>query len=163
MKQLGEFMGVSESCISQYENGKREPDNNTLIKLADFFEVSVDYLLGADTENKILNKRLKTLLGDTEDYSNFANAIGVKVSDVAMWLKGISFSCYDKISEISEFFNVSLDYLLGKSDTFQTTSVDEELDGIQFALHGEIHDLTDEEKAKILEFVKFTKSQRKDN
>lgn len=46
MKRLGEAIGVAESTISLYENGKRQPDNDTLQKLADYFNVSVDYLLG---------------------------------------------------------------------------------------------------------------------
>ncbi len=46
MKELGLSIGVSESTISLYENGKRQPDYNTLIKIADYFNVSTDYLLG---------------------------------------------------------------------------------------------------------------------
>lgn len=46
MKSLGAIIGVAESTISQYESGKREPDFSTLQKLADYFNVSVDYLLG---------------------------------------------------------------------------------------------------------------------
>lgn len=46
MKQLGKIVGVGESAISQYENGKRQPDYDILNKLADYFGVSVDYLLG---------------------------------------------------------------------------------------------------------------------
>jgi transcriptional regulator with XRE-family HTH domain len=45
MRELGKSIGVAESTVSLYENGKREPDHLTLIKLADFFGVSVDYLL----------------------------------------------------------------------------------------------------------------------
>lgn len=46
MKQLGKIIGAAESTISLYEKGSREPDNATLKKLADYFGVSVDYLLG---------------------------------------------------------------------------------------------------------------------
>lgn len=48
MKELGQFVGVAESTISLYENGKRQPDNDTMLRLADFFGVTVDYLLGRD-------------------------------------------------------------------------------------------------------------------
>lgn len=48
MKELGLVVGVAESTISLYENGKRQPDNATLGKLADYFNVSVDYLLGRE-------------------------------------------------------------------------------------------------------------------
>lgn len=46
MKELGKVIGVAESTVSQYELGRRQPDNETLLTLGEFFEVSVDYLLG---------------------------------------------------------------------------------------------------------------------
>ena len=48
MKQLGAVVGLSESTISLYENGKHEPDIETMGKIADVLEVSVDRLLGRD-------------------------------------------------------------------------------------------------------------------
>ena len=52
MKELGKILGLSESTISLYEAGKREPDIKTLIKIADYFNVSVDFLLSRDETNK---------------------------------------------------------------------------------------------------------------
>lgn len=49
MKELGAVVGLAESTISQYETGKREPDNETLLRLGEFFNTSVDYLLGRET------------------------------------------------------------------------------------------------------------------
>ena len=46
MKKLGEDINVAESTISLYETGKREPDYETLKKIAEYFDVSIDYLLG---------------------------------------------------------------------------------------------------------------------
>lgn len=52
MKQLGLLFGAAESTVSHWETGKREPDNETLSRLADFFGVSIDYLLGRnETKN----------------------------------------------------------------------------------------------------------------
>ena len=48
MKQLGEIVDLAESTISQYETGKREPDNETLLKISEYFGVTVGYLLGAE-------------------------------------------------------------------------------------------------------------------
>lgn len=45
MKELGDIIGVSESTISLYENSKREPDFNTLKRIAQYFNVTTDYLL----------------------------------------------------------------------------------------------------------------------
>lgn len=45
-KQLADVIGVSQQSINKYENHNIEPDIRTLIALADFFGVSVDYLIG---------------------------------------------------------------------------------------------------------------------
>ena len=45
-KAMGECCGLSKNIIGMYERGEKEPSLKTLIKIADFFEVSTDYLLG---------------------------------------------------------------------------------------------------------------------
>lgn len=45
-KAVGECCGLSKNIIGMYERGEKEPSLKTLIKIADFFEVSTDYLLG---------------------------------------------------------------------------------------------------------------------
>lgn len=45
-KELAERFNLSQSTIAYYERDKKEPTNATLEKLADYFEVSVDFLLG---------------------------------------------------------------------------------------------------------------------
>ena len=48
--QLSEALNVSKDCISMIEIGKNEPTANTLIRYADFFECSTDYLLGREDD-----------------------------------------------------------------------------------------------------------------
>jgi len=48
--EVAKRLGIARTTYSGYEIGTREPDQNTLIKLAKFFDVSVDYLLG-NTDN----------------------------------------------------------------------------------------------------------------
>ena len=57
MSQLSLAMklNTTQMSISRYETGKREPDLKTLILIADFFDVSIDYLLER-TDNPIMNK-----------------------------------------------------------------------------------------------------------
>lgn len=45
-KEFAEQMNVAQNTVSRWENGERLMDSDTLIKAADFFNVSVDYLLG---------------------------------------------------------------------------------------------------------------------
>lgn len=43
---LGKQVGISPSAICNWLNGKKEPSIESLWKLADYFDVSVDYLIG---------------------------------------------------------------------------------------------------------------------
>lgn len=48
-RALSEILGLSHSTIGMYESGQREPNFETLKKLASYFNVSIDYLLGRTT------------------------------------------------------------------------------------------------------------------
>lgn len=54
-ERLAKLLGLSSSTIGMYEQSRRQPDNDTLVKIAELFDVSVDYLLGK-TEVKDINK-----------------------------------------------------------------------------------------------------------
>ena len=45
MKELGKILGLSESTISLYEAGKREPDIKTLIKMAEMKQIKTKFLI----------------------------------------------------------------------------------------------------------------------
>jgi len=47
---VAEELGISEISYQNYELGRREPSIETLTKLADYFGVSIDYLVGRDTQ-----------------------------------------------------------------------------------------------------------------
>lgn len=53
--ELGEIINVGADSISIYEKGKNYPEVRRLMILADFFEVSTDYLLGR-TDNPEINR-----------------------------------------------------------------------------------------------------------
>ncbi len=46
--KLGEMLSLSQQAVAKWEKSFAEPDTNTLKKLADLFDVSVDYLVGHD-------------------------------------------------------------------------------------------------------------------
>ena len=54
-KEVAEIIGYSEISYARYENGKREPDISTLCKLAEYFNVTVDYLIGRGNLKKPYN------------------------------------------------------------------------------------------------------------
>ena len=56
-KTIAAYLGVSQNTYSQYENGIIAMSPEMLVKAADYFNVSTDYLLGR-TQNKKLYKEL---------------------------------------------------------------------------------------------------------
>ena len=164
MKELGERINVAESTISLYETGKRQPDISTLRMLSAILGASVDYIVGIDTESAELSKARSItsylLKNTTLTKEEIENKTNTNYQTLESWCQGLGDYFNDKLYLLADCFDVSIDYLLGRSDN--PHPIDEQLEGELFALYGEIHDLTDEEKAKILEFIKFTKSQRKE-
>lgn len=51
-KQLAERIGITKSVVSYYELQERSPSPEVLIKLANIFHVSTDFLLGLESESK---------------------------------------------------------------------------------------------------------------
>lgn len=52
MKDVAEGIGMKPDTYRNYESGRLEPNLSTLTKIADFYGVSTDYLLGRDTSEK---------------------------------------------------------------------------------------------------------------
>jgi len=50
--KFAQAFNISKGTIAMWETGKRQPDYDTLQKLADFFNVSVDRLLGREDKKK---------------------------------------------------------------------------------------------------------------
>lgn len=46
--ELGKYLGYTYNAISNYENSAHQPDYFTLMKIAEYFDVSVDFLIGHD-------------------------------------------------------------------------------------------------------------------
>ena len=68
--QLAAILNVSDSCISQYEHGRSMPGCDILVRLAQYFGVSVDYLLGNDCDRRFAPLQEEFCNG--MDYASFA-------------------------------------------------------------------------------------------
>lgn len=72
-QQLAEKLGMSPSGIGMWEQNRRQPDNETLKKIAQLFDVSTDYLLGNDIKLNDENKDLLETI--SADLSNPINRV----------------------------------------------------------------------------------------
>lgn len=59
---LANAVGIDQRTISNYETGKTYPDSFALIKLADYFKVSIDYLVGRTDYNTFIKEDQELLI-----------------------------------------------------------------------------------------------------
>lgn len=80
-ENLSKKIGVSRSTVAMWENGSSQPDTDTLIKLSEIFNVSVDYLIGNSefkSKEEMLNhfdetNDIETLKDGVDRYEEFTN------------------------------------------------------------------------------------------
>lgn len=96
-----------------------------------------------------------------------AKATGISTGSLSDWKKGRSSPKADKLQKIADYFGVSVDYLLGatnakaKGSLEQEKKLDQQLEGIDFALYGEAKDLTYEQKLDVIDYIRFKKQKEK--
>lgn len=71
-RAFAEIFGIAQSTVGMWESGKREPDFTTVQKIADYFDVSIDYLLGREEEqlpelNNKDQKEIQKILDETKE------------------------------------------------------------------------------------------------
>ena len=131
--KLAELLNISRSTIAMYETGASEPDLNTLNKIANNFNVTLYYLLDREVikDNNIYSNK------NIENFNN--NYLGEKIKFLRLQknlsLRGLAIKCpnlthttisriengdintsIDKVKEIANALNVSIDYLLNREE-----------------------------------------------
>lgn len=66
LEQVANFVGTTKVSIGRYEKDEREPKSEMLNLLADFFDVSVDYLLGRETFKHLRTPSAESLFAGAE-------------------------------------------------------------------------------------------------
>ena len=79
-EKLAEVLGVTIGAVHKWEAGICAPELSMLIKMASFFEVSVDVLLGYEIENNSLS----TMVARLKDYGDSKDEAGLEVADIAV-------------------------------------------------------------------------------
>jgi len=80
-QQIASLIGLKIPTFNGYVGDKREPNIDTLIKIANFFDISVDYLIGrTDIRNSIgtLSNELKEFIANPENQIYIELAFDIK-------------------------------------------------------------------------------------
>lgn len=145
---------MSRASYSHLENNRNQPDNETLKKLADYYSVSVDYLLDVNsashsTINPITGQRISYLRKRAKlSQPALANRLNVSQSTITSWENNRRNITTDDLIKVADLFSVTTDYLLGHEPN----------DGLLTAAHQD-DDLTPEQKEEIRDYIEFKKAQ----
>lgn len=91
-KDLAKLLNVSVPAINYYENEKRSIDTETASTLADYFNVSIDYLLGKtdirNSENQIDNVLNEAMIGmSAKEYNSLSENTKNAIKNFAIYMK----------------------------------------------------------------------------
>jgi len=123
-EELGKFLGVGKTTISQYESETRTPDAGMLTRIATFFGVSVDYVLGrsddpthtAPVDNLVTTARRLKAIRDSRAMSQreLADRLGITVPELARYESAIAAPPDELVDKLADVFEVDRRYFTGE-------------------------------------------------
>ncbi len=124
-KDFPKFVGVSKDVIIRATKYGIIPSLKSLIKIADKVDVSLTYLLGESDNNEFylsenptsFHTRLEQLANERDEkYSSISNKMPFAYNSIYEWMRTGCLPSLDYIKPLAAYFNVSIDYLLGRTD-----------------------------------------------
>ena len=127
-------LNESKATISQFEHNKRIPDLDRLINIADYFQVSLDYLCCNKSNDNVRctnpGTRIKRLikkngLSQKGFVDKFNEKYGYSDSEatISQYVNNKRTPEIDKMVKIADFFNVTLDYIMCRTDIDSDMSI----------------------------------------
>ncbi len=101
-KDLAKELGISRSCLANYETGKRQPDNEMLIRIADRFQVLIDYLVDrSEFQNLPLGAHeLNECVRIKHKFHNMMNSLDLSTLDLESKIAVVQY--YDHFDALSQ-------------------------------------------------------------
>lgn len=138
-EEFGKQFGIVKSTVSLYENGKSTPDDQTKIKICQHYKVSMDWLYGlGQIQNAEFNdkscfifdfsfsERLDSLMKDSHISAEMlSQKTGLPLEQIDSVRNGIP--DLKALIVIADYFHVSIDYLLCRTDKALLSKDEEDL------------------------------------
>ncbi|MCO4503579.1 putative transcriptional regulator [Streptococcus infantarius subsp. infantarius] len=119
LKKVSENTGIPVTTLSGYKKNLRTPKKENALKLADYFDVSVPYLLGLEPEvpNSKTLTPFQLLVKDSKlSLKEISEATGIRYSTLGNYNQGTRIPNAKNAQILSDYFGVSVPYLLGLDD-----------------------------------------------
>lgn len=118
-QSFAKAFGVAQSTVGGWESGNREPDHETTKKLADFFNVPVDFLIEDECSPVVVDKDGKMLWAENplsvliSQYHMspdvLASISGTSLDTVSEWLNSSSSPSDEEYQQIADFFEIDIE------------------------------------------------------
>ena len=123
-QELADIAEVSKRTIQNWEDGTSNIKPEKAEKLADYFGVSVGYLLGYDDNDINQMNRLKELRKEKGlTQTDLAELLEVTKLTIHNWENGVSSIKSDRLKKLCEIFDVDVPYLLGYNTVKNETDI----------------------------------------
>jgi len=171
-EELAKILCMSRSTYAQYEVDRRKPDYDTLQRIADYFKVSTDFLLGR-TEHSVIEennfpsrlKMIRELNGIS--LNQLAENLNISQTDVSQFETGEKYPDPSTLNTLAESLNCSVDFLFGRITDPRPYLLENQQGYSTLAAHSSddsLEDLPEEAKKSLAEFKEFILNKyRKDN
>ncbi|MCX4286630.1 MAG: helix-turn-helix transcriptional regulator [Clostridia bacterium] len=124
--EKSKVIGISNTTYFNIYNYGVIPTTTSLMRIADYFNITIDYLIGnTDIDSFVKSnepisfwERLNSLRTESNipTIYKLADSIHIHRNNIAQWKKQSSIPLIDDVELIADYFNVSIDYLLGRTD-----------------------------------------------
>lgn len=116
-KQVAEYLGIKERSYQKLEAGVSKPSFDTLIALADFFGISLDYLArGANDDENLPSRLLACRKSKGVTRKEVADSINISEEEYQRYEAGEHTPTLEIASILADYFGVSIDYLAGRTE-----------------------------------------------
>lgn len=129
IKKISNILGVNENTYPHWENNYSDMKVIYCNKLANYYHVSIDYLLGLSDNHKLIKeersintedignrlRKIRKELNYTEQY--VAEKVGIAQTSYSDYENNTTIPTTFKLLAIAQFYNISMDYILGRTNS----------------------------------------------
>lgn len=162
LKEVSENTGIPITTLSGYKKNQRAPKKNNAEILAEYFGVSVDYLMGLDDDSCIDGSKNMTpfqiLVKNSKlSLKEISEATGIGYSTLGNYNQGSRSPNAKNAQILAEYFGVSIPYLLGYEENFTTNKPNAT---ILIELVKELSFISEKKSKLLQEYIELDKKER---
>lgn len=125
VNEVEKVTGIPKSTLYRYLKAETVPGMEMLIRLADYFQCSVDYLIGMEADDQRFifescppfSERFRFLLKKhTVSKYKLHKELGIPNTSLYLWQSGKRVPDIENLIKLSKYFHCSVDYILGREN-----------------------------------------------